>query len=128
MTSLENDMPSKDVAQQLLKYLDILYPNGVPINTVTNAERNTVPDYKDEVRMFFQIVNTYASDHNYNMLVTYKMAHDDNKIATANWTEIKQMLTCLSRAERVSHYNNARAIESGRIQRILLRLKKLVEQ
>jgi hypothetical protein len=128
MTSLENDTPSKDVAQQLLKYLDILYPNGVPINTVTNADRNTVPDYKAEVTMFFETVGIYAADYNYDRLATYKMTYDANKIATANWTEIKQMLTCLARSERVSHYNNAQAIESGRIQRILLRLKELVEQ
>jgi hypothetical protein len=128
MTSLENDTPSKDVAQQMLKYLDILYPNGVPINTVTNGERNTVPNCKDEVTMFFHIVDTYVADYNYDTLATYKMTYDANKIATANWTEIKQMLTCLSRAERVSHYNNAHVIESGRIQWILLRLKELVQQ
>ncbi len=89
MTSLENDTPSKDVAQQLLKYLDILYAHSVSINTVTNIERNILPNYKDEVTMFFQIVDIYASDYNYNMLATYKMTYDDNRIATANWTESK---------------------------------------
>jgi hypothetical protein len=115
MASMENNTPSKDVAQQLLKYLDILYPNGVSINTVINVERNTAPEYKDEVNMFFQIVAVYAADYNYDAVATYKMAYNDNMIAMANWTEVKQMLTCLSRVERVSLYNNARAIESGRI-------------
>jgi hypothetical protein len=125
MASLENDMPSQDAAQQLLQYLDILYPDGQSINTVTNVERNTPPDYKGEVTTFFQVVEMYASDYNYDVFATYKMTLDDSKIATANWTQIKQMLTCLLRAERLSHYNNAYAIESGRIQRILLRLKEL---
>ena len=128
MTSVENGVPSKEAAEQLLNYLDILYPGGVAINTVTNAERNIPPDYKGEVTMFFQIVDTHASDYNYDPFATYKMTLDDNKIATANWTQIKQMLTCLLRAERISHYNNAYAIETGRIQRILLRLKEIVEQ
>ena len=119
---------NKDVAHQLLKYLDILYPNGVSINTVTNVDRNTAPRYKKEVLIFFNIVGIYAADYNYDVLETYKTAHDDDKIATADWTEIKQMLTCLSRAERISYYTNARSIESARIHRILLRLEELVEQ
>ena len=110
-----------------MNYLDILYPNGTSINTVTNIERNTVPAYKSEVTTFFRMIEMYAADNNYNMLETYKMAHDDKQIATANWTQIKRMLTCLSRAERISLNNNARAIESSRIQRILLRLKELAK-
>ncbi|CAF1255829.1 unnamed protein product [Adineta steineri] len=128
MSSLENDTPSKDAAQNLLKYLDILYPNGVSINTVTHADRNRYPTYKEEVTMFFGMVSTYATDYEYNLLKTFKITYDTNKIATANWTEIKQMLSSVSRAERLSDYNHARAIEDGRIQRILLRLKQLVEQ
>lgn len=128
MTSLGQDTVDKNSAQELLKYLDILYPNGVSINTVTNVERNTAPEYKDEVKMFFRAVENYATDYNYDPVTTYKLTYDANKIATANWTEIKQMLTCLARAERLSLYNNAYAIEHGRIQWILLRLKQLVEQ
>ncbi len=127
--SSRNEMPPKDAAQQLLQYLDIFYPNGVSINTVFNIERNTAPEYKPEVNMFFEtVIGTYAEDCNYKTLETYKMTLDANKIATANWTEIKQMLTCLAGAERISYYNHAHAIESGRIKWILLRLKQLVEQ
>lgn len=128
ITNLDDEMPPKDVAQQLLQYLDTLYPNGQPINTITNIVRNAPPVYKDEVKEFFRIVDKYAEDLNYDVLPTYQMTHDPDKIAKANWTQIKQMLTSLSRAERLSYYNNAYAIEHGRITWILLRLKQLVEQ
>ncbi len=128
ITTLADEKPPKDVAQQLLQYLDTLYPNGEPINTVTNIVRNAPPVYKDEVKQFFRIVDMYAQDLNYEVLPTYQMTYNPDKIAKANWTQIKQMLTSLSRAERLSEYNNAYAIEYGRVKWILLRLKELVEQ
>jgi len=82
--------------------VDILYPNGEPINTVTNIVRNAEPPvYKDEVKRFFDIVDAYAQDCNYEVLpTTYQMIWDADKIAKANWSQIKQMLICLSGAER----------------------------
>lgn len=128
MPSVENEMPPKDVAEQLLQYLDILYPNGVSIETETNTGHNGYPEYKSEVMMFYGIVDKHAQDYDYDPSITHSMACDPDKIAAANWTQIKQMLTCILGAERISEGANGYAIESGRIKWILLRLKKLVEQ
>jgi len=126
--SSANDIP-EDAARQLLQYLDILYPNGVAINTVFNTVRNTSPAYKPEVSTFFEdVVGKYAQDFTYDSHLTSIMSWSPDKIAKANWTQIKQMLTYIARAERLSLYQYALAIEKNRIKWILLRLKELVEK
>lgn len=56
------------------------------------------------------------------------MTSNPEKIAKANGTQIQQMFNSLARAERLSDYNNADAIEHGHVKWILLRLKELLEQ
>ena len=80
------------------------------------------------IRIRRQIYARSQSFHSLQKQKTSNMFWRADKIARANWTEIKRMLNCLSGAERLSYYNNAHAIESGRIKWILLRLKELVEQ
>ena len=61
ISTVDHVKPPEDIAQELLQYLDILYPNGEPINTVTNSVRNAEhPVYKEEVKQFFHIVNMYT--------------------------------------------------------------------
>ena len=119
-----NYEPNRDEIQTVLSYLDILYPNGEPINPVALVDEDRYPTYKPEVNKFFDLVSLWCLE--YDSVYTYQMTCDPQKVATANWKEIKQMLTCLARAERLSIYNNARAIESGRVRQILLRMKQLV--
>jgi len=90
-----------------------------------NVGHNESPIYKNEVIQFFRLVDTYAQNFNYEIVPTYQMTKDPEQISRANWTEIKQMLTSISRAERWSVYSIAHAIEHGCIKWILLRLKQL---
>jgi hypothetical protein len=69
----------------LLQYLDILYPNGEPIKTITNIAQNSRPKYKEEVTQFFDIVSTYMQYCRYDEWPTYKMTFDPEKIAKASW-------------------------------------------
>ena len=108
--------------------MDIFYPHGISINPVFNTERNTAPEYKPEVHFFFEnIVGEHAEDLNYDLSTTYRMTYDAQMIEKANWTQIKQMLTCIARAERLSMYQYAHAIEKNHIKWILNRLKQLIQ-
>ena len=128
MTSSMDGAPSKDDIQSLLNYLDILYPNGESIDPVQERDRDNIPTYKTEANLFFQLVGLCAQTRKYDAVTAYLMSQDPEKVATANWKEIRQMLTCMVRSDRVSFYAQADAIQSGRIRQILLRIKKLAEQ
>jgi hypothetical protein len=55
------------------------------------------------------------------------MMQNHEKVATANWKEIRQMLSCISRAERLLIFHYTSKIKFGDIRRILLRMKELAE-
>jgi hypothetical protein len=45
----------KDYIQNLLNYLDILYPNGEPIDPLKECDPHGYPIYKAEVNSFMQL-------------------------------------------------------------------------
>jgi hypothetical protein len=112
----------------LLNYLDILYPNGEPIDAIKERDSNGYATYKTEVTKFIQLVETWAHDDDFHTVTLYRMTGNPEKVATANWKEIRQMLSSISRAERLSHFNYGAKIQCGDIRRILLRMKELAEQ
>jgi hypothetical protein len=80
--------------------------------------------------MFFKLIGIWSFDYklNYDLVTTLKMSENPEKIATANWKQIRDMLMCISRTERLSEYTRSRAIKSGRIRLLLLRMKELAKQ
>ncbi|CAF0736360.1 unnamed protein product [Adineta steineri] len=120
--------PCKADIQHLLNYIDILYPNGEPINLETGVDENGIPFYRDEMYHFYGLVGTWAENYDYDLIPTYRMSQNPEYIAKANWTEIKQMLTCIRSSGKFSSYTTyAHAITAGYIRLILLRMKELVE-
>ncbi|CAF1465618.1 unnamed protein product [Adineta steineri] len=114
--------------QHLLNYIDILYPNGEPINLETGRDENGIPFYRDEMYHFYGLAGTWAENYDYDLIPTYRMSQNPEYIAKATWTEIKQMLTCLCSSGKFSSYTTyAHAITAGYIRLILLRMKELVE-
>ena len=128
MASSANVVPNKYYVQNVLDYLNILYPNGEPIDPVEKYDSEGYVIYKTEVLRFMQLILVWAQDNNYDMTTTDRMTYDLEKIATANWKEIRQMLSYMLRVERLSSFTYSSAIKSGRMQQILLRMKKLAEQ
>jgi hypothetical protein len=55
MASSENAVPSKDFVQNLLKYLDIFYPNGEPINPKKEPNKAGYPTYNADVDNFIRL-------------------------------------------------------------------------
>ena len=55
-TRVDNDqVPTQDTIEKLLRYLDILYPNGEPINP-RQGDDDGYPVYKGEVDDFYRLV------------------------------------------------------------------------
>jgi hypothetical protein len=123
-----NAAPRKADIQHLLNYIDILYPNGRPIDLETGRDEYGIPYYKDEMYSFYNLAGAWAQDVAFDVKTTYTMSQDSEKIAKANWNEIRQMFTCLHRSGRFSYYTTyAGAITHGYIRLILLRMKELTE-
>ncbi len=55
MASWENAAPSKDFVQNLLKYLDIFYPNGEPINPKKEPNKAGHPIHNADVDNFIRL-------------------------------------------------------------------------
>jgi hypothetical protein len=123
-----NAAPRKADIQHLLNYIDILYPNGIPINLEKGRDEDGIPYYKDEMYRFYQLTAAWAQDVKYDVKTTYRMSQDPEKIAKANWNEIRQMFTCINSSGRFSYYTTyVHAITHGYIRLILLRMKELTE-
>ena len=127
-TAADNEKPPKHVAEQLLKYLNILYPKDKPINPVKSTPPYSSCVYKDEVNEFFRIVDIYTKDTIYDRGRIFHLKYNHEKIAKANWKQIKQMLALLSSHVKFASFNDPSGIESCHVKMILLRIKELVEQ
>ncbi|CAF1504766.1 unnamed protein product [Adineta ricciae] len=117
--------------QRLLNQLDILCPNGKPINLVARVDGCNIPTYITELFHFYGLTVSWINDYDqsFKMLTMFQMAQNPEQIAKANWEQIKQMFIAINWSGRFSYYTTwALAIERGYIRLILLRMKELAEQ
>jgi hypothetical protein len=127
MASSTDGIPSKDYVQNVLNHLQILYPNGEPIDPAKKYDSQGFPTYKTEVTEFMNLISVWANDFTYDMATTARMIYNSEKIATATWKEIRHMLSYMLAAERWTAFTYGATIRSGHLRQILLRMKKLAE-
>lgn len=85
--------------------------------------------YKEEVLTFFRILSDpFWLDRNYLNSNAREILNSEGKISQCTFEQIRALLTYCNRGERfcTGHWNTL--FESGKITRILLRLKELKDQ
>jgi hypothetical protein len=62
------------------------------------------------------LLGVWARDFNYDMTKISRMTHDSEKIATATWEEMRQMLSYMLAADRWSTFTYGAALQSGNMR------------
>ena len=131
--STTNLPTSRDIAE-LVAFLPRLYADGLSPFKVGGGgsalEDGTLttpwPEYDEIVLQFIQTASrTCWSAFDYRPETAYRMLQDEERVRTADLTQIKWMLTYCVRGERFSDGHWGAMIEKGHVRRLLERLAEL---
>ena len=127
-TRVDTDqVPTQDTIEKLLRYLDILYPNGEPINP-RQGDDDGYPVYKGEVDDFYRLVEEDWFNPQDSMKKGYELCTHRDLIQSASWSDVKATFTFCLRKERFFSGEQGRAISVGIIKLLLLRVKELAHK
>lgn len=131
---MQSDLPTGADIDRLTSFLPVLYPGGVSIVERWYGAREPEDEFRDlpqpglgdVVCQFFRVAHAKCwRDYGYSAEEAWAKLEQPGFIETADLRQIRAILTCCERGERVCSGFWDDVIEDGHIRRILERLLQL---